>query len=231
MTAPAHTPAYLAARGAYMHVRRMTSTLLLDRRMGIETSIPAPLSSLGVAGRDRVDYEPSGILLTRRMLDAHPIQPDDVFLDLGCGKGRVVLQAARRPFRRVVGVDVSPQLIDVAQRNLESCRSRLRCQDVEFVAADAASYEIPDDVTAVYMCNPFGGEIFQAAVDALLASVERRPRRLRLSYCMPLEHDRLMATGRFRLAGELTTWRPTAEWALRAGIREYDLLPGREVAP
>src|SRR5580692_4687521 len=39
------------------------------------------------------------------------------FLDLGSGKGRVVLLAAMHRFREVVGVEVSPTLNDIAIRN------------------------------------------------------------------------------------------------------------------
>jgi len=224
MTAPTQPAAYHAAREAYMSVRRIVSTMLLDRPLGIETSRAVELDTFGLGTEDRVSYEPSGMLALRRMLDRHPLEPDDVFLDLGCGKGRAVLLAARRPFRRAIGVEVSPQLTDVARRNLDACRPRLRCQDVSFVTADAASYEVPDDVTFVYLCNPFRGATFQAAVEALVASVDRRPRRLHVSYYMPLEHDRLMATGRFRHVRTVSSWRPTREWSRRAGMFEYEAL-------
>jgi SAM-dependent methyltransferase len=228
VTAANTDPVYDVARGAYMRARRAASSVLLDRRLGIETSREVDLATLGLAGTHRVDYEPSGWLGTRRALGRHPIHPDDVFLDLGSGKGRVVLEAARRPFRRVMGVELSPQLTAIAARNVDACRPRLRCQDVQLVTADVTTFRVPDDVTVVYMCNPFGGPVFQAAVDALIASVDRRPRRLRLSHWIAREDDRLMATGRFRPLGGSTSWRPTREWSQRAALHEYELLPPPE---
>ena len=38
-----------------------------------------------------------------RAIEAN-LAPGDVFVDVGCGKGRVVCCAARRPLRRVVGI-------------------------------------------------------------------------------------------------------------------------------
>jgi SAM-dependent methyltransferase len=225
VTAPTELPGYDVARTAYMRVRRFASDVLVERRLGIETSREVDLATLGLAAQGRVDYEPSGWLAIRRALGGQPIHPDDVFLDLGSGKGRVVLEAARRPFRTVIGVELSPELNAIAERNLEACRRRLRCQDVRFITADAGTFPIPDDVTVVYLCNSFGGPVFDAAMDQLIASVDRRPRAVRVSYQFAREHDRLMATGRFRFVGTRESWRPTRTWVRNSALHEYELLP------
>ena len=40
---------------------------------------------------------------------------------------------------------------------IERGRHRLRCRDVEVLTGDVTEYELPDDVTAVYMSIPSGG--------------------------------------------------------------------------
>ena len=56
---------------------------------------------------DLTPYEPSSWLPLRWGLRrVHP-GPDDVLVDFGCGKGRVICEAARRPFARVIGVEIS----------------------------------------------------------------------------------------------------------------------------
>ena len=54
--------------------------------------------------------------------EAREIRPDDVFIDLGSGMGRMVLEAARYPFKRVIGVELVEQLHDLARANLASTR-------------------------------------------------------------------------------------------------------------
>lgn len=54
-------------------------------------------------------------------------------------------------------------------------------------------------MTVAYLNNPFRGELFDAVVEKLLASYDRRPRSLRLIYKTPLEEARLLGTGRVRL--------------------------------
>ena len=45
------------------------------------------------------------------------------FIDMGSGKGRVLLMAANYPFRRILGVELLPALDRVAQENLNVYKS------------------------------------------------------------------------------------------------------------
>jgi SAM-dependent methyltransferase len=188
--------------------------LLLERAARLGTSERVKLSELGLGHPERVDYEPSGWLSLRAALAPSEVGPDEVFADVGCGKGRVVYQAARMyPFKRVIGVELSPQLGEQARANVEARRARLRCKDVEIVTVDALDWDIPDDLTFVYMFRPFTGATFARLLERLIASYDRAPRRLRILYVHPEEHARVMATGR---VGELRLRR-----GLIARLRRY----------
>ena len=183
------------------------------------------LADLGLAEADRVRYEPSGWLDLRGALRRGDVGSDDVFIDFGSGKGRVVLEAARYPFRRVIGVELSEELTSHAKANLEAYRGKLRCRDVEFVTADVVGFEIPDDVTVAYMYNPFRGEVFQTVIEKLIASVERNPRTLHLVYRTPLEQQRLERSGRFELVRVVRALRPSRRWAWYRSTRVYRVAP------
>jgi predicted RNA methylase len=43
---------------------------------------------------------------------------ETTFVDLGSGKGRVLIVAAMYPFKRIIGVEYSPDLATVCRRNL-----------------------------------------------------------------------------------------------------------------
>jgi SAM-dependent methyltransferase len=125
------------------------------------------------------------------VLPQNEVTRDDVFIDFGCGMGRVLLEAARYPFRRVVGVDIAPAFIEVARAVVARNRERLACSDVELVAADVLDYEVPDDVTVAYFADPFEQQILDTVAHKLLASLQRRPRRLRVIYFDPAGVRRL----------------------------------------
>lgn len=214
-------------RGLRRPYRMLQRTLgrIGDRALGIETTDGARLVDLGVEAMDREDYHPAGWLDLARILRRDEVAPDDVFLDLGCGKGRVVLMAARYPFRRVIGVDISERLLTVARANVAACRARRRCGDVVLHRADVVHYRVPDDVTVVYLFNPFGGATFDAALARVLESIDRRPRTVRLIYRNAVHHDRLLQTGRVELVRRALPPRPNREWRRAVALRLYVIRP------
>jgi SAM-dependent methyltransferase len=63
-----------------------------------------------------VRYEPSEPEVVRAMLDLARVGPGDVVYDLGCGDGRLVVEAARRGARGV-GIDIDPARVREAREN------------------------------------------------------------------------------------------------------------------
>src|SRR4051812_12995957 len=170
------------ASRAYARLKKLVDEIFFERPAGVETAMVVRLNDVGLGGPDRVDYEPSPWLVLGRVLPRESVGENDVFIDVGCGKGRVVLQAAMYPFRRVVGVELSPELHATAERNVARSMARLTCRNIELVQADVLDYEFPDDVTIAYFFNPFEGEVFGAVVEKLVASLRRNPRSLRIIY-------------------------------------------------
>lgn len=54
------------------------------------------------------------------------------------------------------------------------------------MVADAATFEVPDDVTVAYFNNPFERQIFDAVLEQLRRSMPSHPRRVRLVVNYPL---------------------------------------------
>lgn len=148
---------------------------------------------------DRVWYQASGWSYLRRALPRKEVEQGDVFIDFGSGKGRVVYQAARYPFARVIGVEIAPELAEIARHNLQRNRHKLVCQNVEIITADVTTFKIPDDMTVAYFYYPFVGDTFQRVIDNIIASLDRRPRRVRLVYALPTMEPYILGTGRFQL--------------------------------
>jgi SAM-dependent methyltransferase len=180
---------------------RLTRLLRLHYERGLrDTGGELSSDELGFDDPDFFHYQASAWTALRRALDGRSVSSDDVFLDLGCGKGRVLWLAARHyPFRRVIGIEIVDEMVDFARANLEANRHRFRATDAIVEAANAAQYEIPDDVTFVYMFSPFGGDVFRAAIENLVASLDRRPRPMTLIYANPELGSVIDDCGRFEL--------------------------------
>ena len=169
---------------------------------GLETAPQVYLHDF--ARDDRTPYVPSAWHLLPRALRHVGVSERDTFVEFGCGKGRVVHQAARRPFRRVIGVEVSPELAAVARAGLAARRHRRRCRNVEIVVADVTQWQVPDDLTIGYFFRPFGEDTLAPVLRSIVESMDRTPRPVRLIYVWPTDRTRSMisATDRFRLVKE-----------------------------
>jgi SAM-dependent methyltransferase len=165
---------------------------LPDWLLGMETSHDVDSDKPVV---DRCGYQPSPWTTLARLLRPAEVSPSDVFVDFGCGKGRMVYLAARYPFRRVVGVELRADMAELARKNLAPHVHRLACRDIDIVTSDARSFPIPDDLSLAYLFNPFPEPVFCEVLGRLRASLERRPRRLRLIYRTPEQHDRILGAG------------------------------------
>lgn len=112
--------------------------------------------------------------LAQTVFERVGVSAHDVFVDYGCGKGRMLLIARRYPFRRIVGVELIPELAAVARSN---ARSNDR---IEVVEADASRWDLPVDATVLYAFNPFGSDVWVEVLQRIGESQLRTPRRVRL---------------------------------------------------
>jgi len=185
---------YASARRA----KKRASALIRERGLR-DTGEVVEHAELGLPSDDYVRYEASAWRWLPRALRGRTIERGDVFVDLGSGKGRVVLAAARYPFARVIGVEITASLTEFARENVARAEDRIRCGEVELVTADVVDWPIPPDVNYVYLFNPLQGEGFRRVVANIVSSLAERPRRLTLIYANPTMADVLDATDAFRL--------------------------------
>lgn len=174
------------ARETWAVLRHNASERFHERRLGIATVGTVGMHELGIDKPGHGEYGPTPFRDFHTMFSLVPIDAGrDVLIDYGSGKGRALILAAAYPFRRIIGVEFSPELNRVAVHNLEAARGRLRCRDVSTVVADAGAYAVPPDVTVAYFNNPFDRVLFEATLAQLHASVTAHPRRLRIVLSYP----------------------------------------------
>jgi SAM-dependent methyltransferase len=185
-----------ALENALSSIKHFVSELLYERRYGVCTSGKLILDKHDA---ENICYTPMNWRQLRSALPHNTVTDRDVFLDIGSGKGRAVLMAAiGYPFARVLGVELIKEFHDIAEDNLLAVSGKWRAAKVELICADLRDYQIPDDVTVVYMNNPVRGAIFKHVLTSMTGSMKRRPRRMRWIYYNPLEEEAILATGEWQ---------------------------------
>jgi precorrin-6B methylase 2 len=152
-----------------------------DWRYGVDTRGITPLKNLAIDSRHvahGVHYAPTRVRYFRAMLRALPIPRASVFVDIGAGKGRMLLLAAQSGrFRRVVGVEFSAELCRTAEQNIRRFRRHCAGVTFEMVHADAADYEVQPDQNVFFMFNPFGPVVMEQVIRRIGQSLAEMPRR------------------------------------------------------
>jgi hypothetical protein len=109
------------------------------------------------------------------------------FIDMGSGKGRVLLMAADYSFRRILGVELFPALHRVAQENLSTYKSdSQRCYVLETVCGDAREFIFPQEPIVLYLFNPLPESGLIEMMANLDSSLRQHPRMVYVLYHNPL---------------------------------------------
>lgn len=161
-----------------------------DRRFGTDTAGSVPATDLGIEDprtrEQAILYLPSPADVTRWMLRTVNVEPSRcTFVDLGCGKGRVLLVASERPFERIVGVEISPALVAVARANAGKVREAEPGRTpIEVECVDAATFAFPEVDLLVHLYHPFEADLLARVLAQLGSSWRARPRRVVVAYLL-----------------------------------------------
>ncbi len=84
------------------------------------------------------------------IFDNVPVKPDDVLVDVGCGKGRVInYWLSRKLANPIFGLEIDPAI------TASTSRQFAKRSNVRIIAGDAVA-NLPPEGTLLYFYNPFG---------------------------------------------------------------------------
>jgi hypothetical protein len=157
-------------------------------------------TSGGVSQRTRLlaalagaPYQPTQPGVFREMIEALQLDASHfVFIDVGSGKGRTLLLAAEFPFRRMIGVELLPELHLIANANASKSEHRDR---TECFCVDARDYVFPADPLVLYLFNPLPPAALEQVIANLHRSWIEKPREIRVVYHNPISENVLAGTG------------------------------------
>ncbi len=159
-----------------------------DRKHGTDTSGRIQTDDLGIDDADvrekAILYLASPPRITRWMLDNAGVDPREFsFVDLGCGKGRVLLLASERPFKQVVGVEISAQLCAIARSNAAAFRPSSRSM-ITVENEEATRFDFPATNLLVHLYHPFDPELTLRVFERLGGALAEHPRRVVVVYLL-----------------------------------------------
>jgi SAM-dependent methyltransferase len=149
------------------------------------------------------EYSNSGSLHLVQVLNSLKITEQDAIVDFGSGKGGALITFSRYPFAKITGVELSPDLVAIAEENLR----RLKIRNIRMVVGDAADFTDLEEYNYFYFFNPFPGNIMRTVVKNIESSLKKKPRKATIIYFNPEFHDVVITDSSFAKTGEFDHYR------------------------
>jgi SAM-dependent methyltransferase len=163
---------------------------------------PRKLTVVGENAVHAVVYIPTTLRSGRYMLRNLPVSDVSsfTFIDIGSGKGRMLLLAAELPFRRIVGVEFASDLNALARKNVKNYRnSNQACFQIEPLNMDATLFEFPPEPSIIYFFYPFERFVMEPVIRNLDRSLAEHPRDVILVYFNPVLSEVVEAARNLRV--------------------------------
>jgi protein-L-isoaspartate O-methyltransferase len=100
-------------------------------------------------GKSLAPYISTPMPAVDQMLDLAKLKPSETLYDLGCGDGRIVVEAAARYHAKAVGIEISRRL---ARQATDNVKSRSLQSQVQIIHGDMMQVDLaPADVVTLYL--------------------------------------------------------------------------------
>ena len=132
----------------------------------------------------RFPYEPTPYCVLERLANAGYIRKGNTVIDYGCGKGRVDFFLSYQTRCHSIGVEYDER---VFERALENKADSAASGRVDFVQANAETFEVPENVDRCYFFNPFSLELLKRVMGRILDSYYAKPRNRQLFFYYPTD--------------------------------------------
>lgn len=169
-----------------------------EKKYRIRTTGADELGSLEEKGIDishATIYMPASYDLMEEVFSQLSFSSYKHFIDIGCGKGRVVCVAANKGVKKITGLELSKELCDQAKLNLLKTKQRITDLEFQVINNDAFYFDIPDDCDCIFMFNPFDEIIMSAVLENIILSLKRLERTLTVIYFNPMHKHLFLSKG------------------------------------
>jgi SAM-dependent methyltransferase len=162
---------------------------VFDFTYGTDTVNQVELDNLYIQSKNRTRgerYALSPAKAFNKLMNTLSFPHNSVFVDLGCGKGKMLLMASQYGFKRIVGVEFSEKLCECARNNISIYKKKTGMSaDIDVVFSDVVDYKIKDDENLFYLFNPFDEDILINVLRNIAVSFERKHREIYFIYYCP----------------------------------------------
>lgn len=107
------------------------------------------------------------------------------FIDLGSGKGRALFCAEYSGFDHLIGVELDPELVKIAEENIPLYTKKRKESHFTFICENVLNYEIPQNTGVIYFFNPFSETIMSQVEKKVTEHCKKTKEEIFIVYVNP----------------------------------------------
>jgi SAM-dependent methyltransferase len=125
--------------------------------------------------------------IIRRALQTLPDIGGYTFIDFGCGKGRPMIIATEFAFSAVLGLDISAELVQVANKNAALIARKFpERTPMKAMEANVSEVSLPAGKLVIFLYNPFADALISALLNKIEAALADETEHLFVVYVNPV---------------------------------------------
>ena len=169
-----------------------------EKKYRINTIRIEDLKKISIAGdnvKNAEMYQGANYYLLETMFQKlKELHAGDKFVDVGCGKGRVLVVAAHYSFSKLTGIDFAQSICDEAKKNTDPLFNLFPDINVNIICADAMYYQYEKDIDVFFLFNPFNEVVMKEVVKNIVVSITS-PRKIYVVYLNPVQKKIFLEAG------------------------------------
>jgi SAM-dependent methyltransferase len=168
-------------------------------KYGTNTFIPVELKDLTITNGDTKKasrYEAVSFYMLEKLLGAfQKVSAMTSIIDLGSGKGRVLMVASHFGFTDITGIDFAKELCQQANVNMREKEKEFPKIKWTVINEDVENYNIGRQDSVFFMFNPFTEDVLKRFLEKLDDSCHEFPRSIYFLYASPQYQQLLLDNG------------------------------------
>lgn len=168
-------------------------------KYGSNTFAPVELKNLTIVKGDTKKasrYEAVSFYMLEKLFNAfRKISDRNAIIDLGCGKGRMMMVAPHFGFRDITGIDFAKEVCEQARTNMNKKKKQFPQIKWKVLNQNVEDYEIEPKDSVFFMFNPFNYSVLKNFLKKLDISCDQFPRTIYFLYASPQYEKLLLDNG------------------------------------
>lgn len=136
-------------------------------------------------------YAPTYYSVIKEAFNVIKNRKELILIDVGCGKGKVLLVASDFEFKKIIGIELSKKFLNTCKKNINNYKELKKKKIIKLIHIDALKYKVTNE-NVFYFFDPFSEKILNKFLKKILLSYKYNKRKIYIIFANPPKYNKLI---------------------------------------